>query len=273
MKKTIKYFAFFMVFMAAFVWMSKGYDVEAKGNNYTIYVDRSSNIVNVTKSNNKKQVVRSMYCSTGKNYRTPSGTYYIGAKYRWHDLYGGVTGQYCSRFSSTHILFHSVPYFSSSHNRVETKEYNKLGKQASLGCVRLAVVDCKWIYDHCKSGTKIVVGDGLHLRKPGRKLLKISTKKSSGWDPTDVDRRNPYYPKLTLKSKSCLKVKLGTEFDPKEMIRVHSAFSNRKTLLNNTKVYGRVNTNKKGKYRIGYVLIDPATQLKRKLIVTYKVIE
>ncbi|MFR5209625.1 MAG: L,D-transpeptidase family protein [Clostridia bacterium] len=27
--------------------------------------------------------------------------------------------------------------------------FNKLGEQASQGCVRLAVSDAKWVYDNC----------------------------------------------------------------------------------------------------------------------------
>ena len=46
---------------------------------------------------------------------------------------------------------------------VYKRQYNKLGQQASAGCIRLAVTDAKWIYDHCRLGTKVVIGEGLSL--------------------------------------------------------------------------------------------------------------
>ena len=153
------------------------------------YVNRKTNIVNVVDAKSGK-VVRAMYCSTGRNYSTIRGTYTTVSKMRWHALYGGVYGQYCMRIHGPY-LFHSVPYYRTSKNQLETKEYNKLGTQASDGCIRLAVVDAKWLYDNCGVGTKVVIGDTRKLQKPDRKKLKISTASRTGWDPTDPESGKP----------------------------------------------------------------------------------
>ena len=240
-------------------------DVQARS--YTIYVNRKTNIVNVVNRKTGK-LVRAMYCSTGKNYGTISGTYHTYEKLRWHALNGGVYGQYCTRISGPY-LFHSVPYYRTSHSQVETKEYNKLGKQASQGCVRLAVVDAKWIYDHCKTGTKVVISEKKKLKKPTRKRLKISTRKKAGWDPTDPDEDNPYYPTLKLTKKSYRYVALNSSFDPRSVITVSSDFTSKKTLLSLVKISGKVNTAKAGKYKIVYSLKDPATELRKKLTVYF----
>ena len=92
---------------------------------YTIYVNRKTNLVNVTDSRTGK-LVKAMYCSTGKNYRTISGTYNTTAKYKWRALIHGVYGQYSTRIHGPY-LFHSVPYYSVNKSKVSTKEYNKLG--------------------------------------------------------------------------------------------------------------------------------------------------
>ena len=34
-----------------------------------------------------------------------------------------------------------------------------------IGCIRMTVADCKWIYDHCPSGTVVTVGDNLPAHK------------------------------------------------------------------------------------------------------------
>lgn len=144
---------------------------------YTIYVNRKTNLVNVTDSRTGK-LVKAMYCSTGKNYRTISGTYNTTAKYKWRALIHGVYGQYSTRIHGPY-LFHSVPYYSVNKSKVSTKEYNKLGVQASAGCIRLAVTDAKWIYDNCRIGTKVVIGESRTLKKPARPKVKVSTKRKA----------------------------------------------------------------------------------------------
>ena len=54
-------------------------------------------------------------------------------------------------------LFHSVPYAKKSFNSMKYKGYNKLGTNCSHGCVRLALMDAKWIWNKCPKGTKITV--------------------------------------------------------------------------------------------------------------------
>lgn len=69
---------------------------------------------------------------------------------------GPSYGQYATRIYDGY-LFHSVPYYSQHKDDVEYDEFNKLGTVASLGCIRLAVVDVKWIYDNCPLGTPVVI--------------------------------------------------------------------------------------------------------------------
>ena len=198
--------AMFLLLFTFGIFSMNPLQADAAGKSYTIYVNRRTNIVNVVSSSGK--VVRSMYCSTGKGYSTIKGTYRTVSKMRWHALYHGVWGQYCTRIHGPY-LFHSVWYYRTQKNQLSTREYNKLGTQASAGCVRLAVVDAKWIYDNCKVGTKVVIGESRKLKKPTRNKLKISTSSKTGWDPTDPDPANPYYPKITLKKSVSKKVALS----------------------------------------------------------------
>ncbi len=246
-------------------------DAEAAGS-YTIYVNRKTNIVNVV-SNRTGKVVRAMYCSTGRNYSTIRGTYTTVSKMRWHALYGGVYGQYCMRIHGPY-LFHSVPYYRTSCSQLKTAEYNKLGTQASDGCIRLAVVDAKWLYDHCGVGTRVVIGESRKLQKPDRKKLKISTSGRTGWDPTDPNPLNPYYPKLKLRKSASRKLEYGSKVNKKilkSMIRPSSRTTSTAELLKHVKVSGKVNTAKPGKYKITYTVTDPKTLLTRSLKVTFTV--
>lgn len=83
-----------------------------------------------------------MVCSTGLYNATPRGTYQISTKYLWRELYGGVYGQYATRIHGG-ILFHSVPYYKRAKDTLCTDKYNKLGQQASMGCVSTDGGGCK----------------------------------------------------------------------------------------------------------------------------------
>ncbi len=264
-----KYLYIAGVALALCVVLRQGSVTAQAKSKYTIYVNRKTNIVNVVNQKSSK-LVRSMYCSTGKNYRTIKGTYYTKAKYRWRALYGGVYGQYATRISGAY-LFHSVPYTRRSVKSVITKDYNRLGKQDSLGCVRLAVADCKWIYDHCSIGTKVVINDTRKMVKPTRPLLKISTKSKTGWDPTDPNSGNPYRPVIKKVFKGTIKA--GSTFDEKTAISVSSSFTEEDELLDNTRVTGKVDTSSPGTYKVTYSVTDPNTLLTKKATYTYTVVK
>ena len=163
---------------------------------YYIKINRMQNCITVyTPDENGEYTIpyKAMVCSTGLYNATPSGTYQISTKYRWRELYGGVYGQYATRIHGA-ILFHSVPYYTKSNDNLCTDKYNKLGQQASMGCVRLTTEDAKWIADNCPSGTSVEIYDDEDpgpLGKPEAVKIDADDVKH-GWDPTDPDENNPW---------------------------------------------------------------------------------
>lgn len=164
---------------------------------YYIRVNRKQNCITIyTQDDTGEYTVpyKAMICSTGLYNATPCGTYHISTKYLWRELYGGVYGQYATRICGG-VLFHSVPYYSKSKNSLCTDKYNKLGQQASMGCVRLTVEDAKWIAENCPEGTTVEIYDDDDpgpLGKP--EAVKIDTDNpNKGWDPTDPDEDNPWH--------------------------------------------------------------------------------
>lgn len=133
--------------------------------------------------------------STGRDNRTPLGKYAITKKHRWREMFGRVYTQYAVRFM-THIMFHSAYYTEENDNStLNWKEYNKLGQQASSGCVRETVIDSKWLYDNCKIGTPVIVYDDPDDPGPFGELHVVTIPADSpyqGWDPTDPDPDNPW---------------------------------------------------------------------------------
>lgn len=149
MGKTSKYLrisAYIVALLMFFFAIPKPVTAEAAGFPYYIKINRRQNVVTIYKQDSKGEYtvpVKAMTCSTGRNNATPTGTFSISQKYRWHKMMGDVYGQYCSRIHGG-VLFHSVYYNNAPDpSRLSYTAYNRLGSQASHGCVRLTVEDAK----------------------------------------------------------------------------------------------------------------------------------
>lgn len=162
---------------------------------YYIKVNYEQNVVTIYEkdSDGKYTIpVKVMICSTGTETPT-SGVYTIKYRWKWLGLFGDVYGYYVTQIVGD-ILFHSVPYTAKSPDTLEYWEYDKLGTAASLGCVRLKVVDAKWIYDNVVWGTPVefyASSDPGPLGKPTAQKISDNVD-CRNWDPTDTDSLNPW---------------------------------------------------------------------------------
>ena len=158
-----------------------------------VFAGKSQSVAIYTKDAGGKYSVltRCFTCSTGApETPTRTGQYKIRAKYRWRWLEGNVYGQYNSSISSSY-LFHSVPYLKENERTLDMTEYDKLGTQASHGCIRLCVRDTKWIYDNCPIGTQVNIVNKSGPSGAGVPSLNYDAK-YKGWDPSDPHSDNPY---------------------------------------------------------------------------------
>ena len=91
-------------------------------------------------------------CSIGKpSTPTPLGTFKVGAKgYSFGENHGYVC-YYYTQFKGNY-LFHSIIY-----NLDNTVRDGRLGFKISNGCIRLAKVNAKWIYDNIPYGTTVYI--------------------------------------------------------------------------------------------------------------------
>ena len=138
---------------------------------------------------------KAMVCSTGK--ATPkSGVYDITwqGKWEWLALFGDVFGHYCTQITGN-ILFHSVPYMEMGNSSsLEYWQFDQLGTACSMGCIRLQVIDAKWIFDHKEDITAVEFysdSDPGPLGKPVPPNIG-SNLECRNWDPTDPDPENPW---------------------------------------------------------------------------------
>ena len=165
---------------------------------YMIRVNRAENFVTVYGMDYEgKHTIpyKTFWCSTGLDPEsTPLGQFKISERYDWRIMVDGSYAQYAVRIYGP-IMLHSIPYTYGKHDALEYWEYNKLGKPASLGCVRLRVKDIKWIYDNCNDGTKVTIysepDEEPEIALPKIKKIKKSNK-NKNWDPTDPAKGNPW---------------------------------------------------------------------------------
>lgn len=161
---------------------TNGRAVSASGP-WNIRVNRSTCTVTVYRGSTP---VKAFACSVGLYGSTPTGTFTIRDHLRWHELNGPSWGQWCCHITYN-ILFHSIPY-SSYRNKysLPASAYNKLGRPASHGCIRLAAANAKYIYDHVPVGSKVVIFDGSSKNDPlGKPMPPYVGHWWKNYDPTD----------------------------------------------------------------------------------------
>lgn len=121
-------------------------------------------------------IVRQMLCSTGtvKN-PSPTGEFVLSGRHaQWCKFpqYGSYA-RYWTKINSS-IAFHSVIYNSVSNTDMKTSSYEKLGRRASHGCIRLTVADAKWIFDNVGKGTVVTIRDDMPADPELRDSLKLA---------------------------------------------------------------------------------------------------
>lgn len=164
---------------------------------YYLKVNLECNTVTVYSAGEDGELTpcKAMVCSTGRATPT-SGVYDITwqGKWEWLALFGDVYGHYCTQITGN-ILFHSVPYLEYGNcASLEYWEFDQLGTACSMGCIRLQVIDAKWVFDHKEEITAVEFysdSDPGPLGKPVPPNIGDNTDCRS-WDPTDPNPENPW---------------------------------------------------------------------------------
>lgn len=268
-----------LVGLLAFVLMITVYSVTAPkaeadtNSTYWIKVNTQASVVTVYEKSGEEYVpCRAMLCSAGlAGTETPNGTYKLGRKIGWCSLVDGVWGQY-SMVISGDYLFHSVPYDSKSKSAMNVTEFNKLGNRNSHGCVRMSVMDVKWIWDNCPVGTTVTIyesSDPGPLGKPEPILMD----ESWNWDPTDPDHANPNFnmrlPKISIDENKIDNISYGDTYSLMEGVTAANtnAIQDLTSKVEVSAIYkydygaqefveSEFSTKSPGKYKIVYTVYD-----------------
>ncbi len=170
----------------------------AENYDYCMAINRQLSVITVYEKDEKGEYtepVKAMLCSCGRSAQdaTPTGTFKLGDRIRWQSFRNGTFGQYCTRVNGS-IWIQSLPYSSQNVSSMKAEEFGNLGKNVTLGCIRVTAGDAKWIYDNLPEGTITVVYDS---NDPGALGVPEAIKfdpnsENKGWDPTDPDANNPW---------------------------------------------------------------------------------
>ncbi len=128
--------------------------------------------------------VKAFLTSVGDD--TPIGTFRTPEKYRWRLMIHDLHTQYATRLGpGMPILLHSIIYDKPNPFTVWASTYNNLGIARSAGCIRLATIDSKWIYDNCALGTTVTVYNSSDPGPFERPTILFEIPFEQTWDPTD----------------------------------------------------------------------------------------
>ena len=123
-----------------------------------VSIDRQRVYVYELRDSGDYELTQTFKCSTGLGNSTPRGIYLDGGPVNvWHHF----TKFDCwARYSfeiDGDIMFHSVIYSERDTNTLRESSLYGLGQKASHGCVRLAVKNARWLFQHCAPGSFVVV--------------------------------------------------------------------------------------------------------------------
>ena len=125
---------------------------------YAITISLDYHRVNIFENIDGDWVMKKQWaCTTGANELvndegmfTPRGSWKV--RYKVKTFGDTFSVWYATNFHRAYYL-HSILY---NHGSMSVVQDGRLGISASHGCIRLATMNAKWIYENCKKGTRVV---------------------------------------------------------------------------------------------------------------------
>lgn len=156
-------------------------EVNIKNNTMIIY--------QYLKDKQTKQPYKVFNCSVGKNVK--KGTYKTGQTYYRMDI-NDSWHKYNTQFD-TNSWIQSVGYSDKYDNTLIKSSYRAIGtNQKCENCILLYTKDAEWVYNKCKNTEIKIVTGKKNDKLPLQPEEKVSLIKYCGWEPTDLNKHNPY---------------------------------------------------------------------------------
>lgn len=123
-----------------------------------VSIDRQRVYVYELQDSGEYELVQTFICSTGMGNSTPRGIFLDGGPANvWHHFSKfDVWARYSFEIEGD-IMFHSVLYSEKNTDSLREGSLYALGQKASHGCVRLAVKSARWLFEHCRKGSLVII--------------------------------------------------------------------------------------------------------------------
>lgn len=119
--------------------------------------------------------------------KTPTGMFELGTKERWHVFSKNCLAQYGINYAKG-VFLHSPCYEYERESSILSHYYNTIGDSSTGGCLRMQTGYIAWIFENCKSGTKLEITNGNPLGTACGKPAAIQ--EAACFDPTDPYIKN-----------------------------------------------------------------------------------
>lgn len=123
-----------------------------------VSIDRQKVYVYESDESGEYTLTQTFTCSTGLANSTPRGIFLDGCPCNvWHHFGKFDCWARYSYVIEGDIMFHSVLYSEKNTDSLRENSLYALGQKASHGCVRLSVKGARWIFEHCRRGSVVII--------------------------------------------------------------------------------------------------------------------
>jgi len=123
-----------------------------------VSIDKQRVYVYELQDSGEYELIQTFICSTGMGNSTPRGIFLDGGPANvWHHFSKFDIWARYSFVIEGDIMFHSVLFKSKDPDTMTESSYYALGQKASHGCVRLAVKSARWLFEHCRKGSLVII--------------------------------------------------------------------------------------------------------------------
>ncbi len=242
-------------------------DVEDNPDSFELTLNRTTGILSIvgTKPSGESYVAKCIHVLAGRDLE--DGTYQVESRYSWVCLDQDTWNMYNTKVNKN-IWIQTCSYNTKRRYTLNAKEYNKIrhGQQKGVGkTIRLRVADAKWIYQNVTDGAKLtIVSSGDPLGQV-EEFPKIPV--TSGWDPTDTAKGNPWQnaaPRTIAVYDDVVVVERGSEIN--YLANVIAQNNSGKDVTEKLR-YKKIDTSEEGTYHVTY------RYKKIRARITYKVVD
>ena len=123
-----------------------------------VSIDDQRVYVHALNDSGEYELVQTFICSTGLGNATPRGIFLDGGPVNvWHHFSKlDIWARYSFEVEGN-IMFHSVLYDKKDTDTLREGSLYALGQKASHGCIRLKVKDARWLFEHCRRGSLVII--------------------------------------------------------------------------------------------------------------------